>query len=124
MLLVLLVLLVVHPQAPSASALIKAGAMTGARHLLINVFLPWRWLMAEVHDRRLTQRGQQPRAVENVADLRRAGPGTDPGQHVPVGGQRGRDEDAGRGEHVEQEPAASRRRDRPDRFWLAGGFRW
>jgi hypothetical protein len=40
MLPVLLVLLAVQPQAPSTSALIKPGAATGARHLLINAFLP------------------------------------------------------------------------------------
>jgi hypothetical protein len=124
MLLVVLVLLAVQPQAPSASALIKADAATGARHLLIHVFLPWQWSMAEVHDRRLTQRGQQRRAMENAADLRRAGTGSDSGQHVPVVGQRGRDEDADRGQHVKQEPAASRGRDRPDPFGFAGGFGW
>src|SRR5690242_3379272 len=124
MLPMLLVLLAVQPQAPSASALIKADAATGARHLLINVFLPWQWSMAEVHDRRLTQRGQQRRAMENAADLRRAGTGTDPGQHVPVGGQRGRDDDAGRGEQVEQEPAAAGRRDRADRLGLASAGGW
>jgi hypothetical protein len=115
--------LAVQPQAPSASALIKADAATGVRHLLIDLFLPWRWLMTEVHDRRLIQRGQQPRAVENAADLRRAGTGADSGQHVPVAGERGGDDDASRGEHVEQEPAASGRRNRAGRFRFAGDGR-
>ncbi len=46
----------------------------------------------------------------NSAGLRRAGAGTgtDPGQHAPVIGQRGCDDDAGGRERVEQEPAASR----------------
>jgi hypothetical protein len=36
----LVVLLAVQPQVPSASALIKVDATAGVRHLLINLFLP------------------------------------------------------------------------------------
>jgi hypothetical protein len=50
--------------------------------------------------------------------------GTDSGQYTPVIDQCGSDDDAGCGERVEQESAASRRRGRAGRFGFAGEFGW
>ena len=66
--------------------------------------------VTEMRDRRLIQRRQQPRTMGGPTDLSRAGAGcrTYRGERMPVISERGRNDDAGGGERVEQEPATSR----------------